>query len=86
MDFLLKLEKIVIETKMTREGLRDREVGDELLQDLARYKSHPDCSTLICFIYDPRGILKNPYGLASDIEKQSDGRLTVRAVICPSRT
>jgi hypothetical protein len=86
LDFLLKLEKIVVETKMTREGLRDKEIGDELLQDCARYKNHPDCSTLVCFIYDPMGLLKNPYALTSDIEKQSDGRLTVRAITCPSRT
>ena len=86
LDFLLKPEKIVVETKMTRDGLRDKEIGDELLQDCARYKSHPDCSALVCFIYDPMGLLKNPHGLKSDIEKQSDGRLTVRAITCPSRT
>ncbi len=86
MDFLLKPEKIVVEVKMTREGLRDKEVGDELLQDIARYKGHPDCSILVCFLYDPKGLLKNPYGLASDIEKQSDAKLTVRAVISPRRT
>jgi hypothetical protein len=85
MDFLLKLEKIAIETKMARDGLRDKEIGDELLQDIARYKSHPDCLTLICFIYDPKGLLKNPHGLTADIEKQSDERLTVRAVVCPTR-
>ena len=53
---------------MVRDGLRDREIGDELLQDIARYKDHPDCSTLVCFVYDPKGHLKNPHGLASDIE------------------
>lgn len=84
MDLLLKVQKIAIETKMTRDGLRDREIGDELLQDVARYKDHPDCSTLVSFIYDPKGLLKNPHGLASDIEKQSDSRLTVKVVICPS--
>jgi len=85
MDLLLKVQKIAVEVKMTRDGLRDREIGDELLQDVARYKNHPDCSNLVCFIYDPKGLLKNPQGLASDIEKQSDSRLTVKAVICPSR-
>jgi len=85
MDLLLKAQKIVVEIKMTRDGLLDREIGDELLQDLARYKNHPDCSTVVCFIYDPKGLLKNPHGLASDIEKQSDKRLTIRTVTSPSR-
>jgi hypothetical protein len=85
MDLLLKVQKIAVEVKMTRDGLRDKEIGDELLQDVARYKNHPDCSTLVCFIYDPKGLLKNPHGLASDIEKQSDPRLTVKLVTCPSR-
>jgi hypothetical protein len=85
MDLLLKVQKIAVEAKMTRDGLRDREIGDELLQDVARYKNHPDCSTLVCFIYDPKGLLKNPHGLASDLEKQSDGRLTVRVITCPNR-
>ena len=84
MDLLLKAQKIAVEVKMTRDGHRDREIGDELLQDVARYKSHADCSALVCFIYDPRGLLKNPHGLASDVEKQSDSRLTVKAVVCPS--
>jgi len=56
MDLLLKVQKIVVEIKMARDGLLDREIGDELLQDLARYKNHPDCSTLVCFIYDPKGL------------------------------
>lgn len=34
MDFLLRSEKIVIEAKMTRLGLKDREVGEELLIDI----------------------------------------------------
>jgi hypothetical protein len=85
MDFLLKSERIVVETKMTRDALKDREIGDELLQDIGRYKDHPDCSTLVCFIYDPKGLLKNPTGLGSDLERQSDGRLTIKAVLCPSR-
>jgi hypothetical protein len=85
MDLLLKVEKIAVETKMTRNGLMDKEIGDELLQDIGRYKSHPDCATLVCFIYDPKGLLKNPHGLAADLEKQSDGRLIVRVIICPGR-
>ncbi|MBN2583095.1 MAG: hypothetical protein JXL80_08505 [Planctomycetes bacterium] len=41
MDFLLKDHGIVIETKKTRDGLADREVGSQLIDDIARYASHP---------------------------------------------
>ncbi len=84
MDFLLKNEKIVVETKMTRTNLRDKEIGDELLQDVVRYKNHPDCSLLVCLIYDPHGLIKNPGGLVSDLEKLSDDSLTVRAAVSPA--
>ena len=37
MDFLLKKEKIVVEVKMTRKGLADKEVGDQLIVDIRPY-------------------------------------------------
>src|SRR5262249_50028324 len=37
MDFLLKEERLVIETKMTRKGLGAKELGEELLIDIAKY-------------------------------------------------
>lgn len=45
-DFLLKDEKIAIEVKMTRDNLKDKEIGEELVTDITRYKEHPDCKTL----------------------------------------
>ena len=35
MDFLLKNEEISIEVKMTRDGLKDKELGDQLIIDIA---------------------------------------------------
>ncbi|MFZ2001605.1 MAG: hypothetical protein WAU73_19615 [Candidatus Sulfotelmatobacter sp.] len=83
MDFLLKAEQLVVEAKMTRPSLRDREIGDELLQDAARYQQHPDCKGLICLIYDPLHLIANPHGLQSDLEKLSNDRLSVAVVIIP---
>jgi len=82
MDFLLKQHRIVIEVKMTREKLAAKEIGDELLIDIARYKEHPDCSTLICFVYDPDQRVQNPAGLKHDLEEQSSGQLAVVVRIC----
>jgi hypothetical protein len=72
MDFLLKLERTVIEVKMTRKGLGDRELGKQLIEDVARYRAHPDCDRLICFVYDPEGRVQNPMGIANDLSKKED--------------
>jgi hypothetical protein len=38
---LLKAERIVVETKMTRTAVWGLEVGEELIIDIERYKAHP---------------------------------------------
>lgn len=72
-DFLLKNEKVVIEVKKTRQGLADKELGDQLIIDVDRYKVHPDCEKLICFVYDPEGRIGNPNGIMDDLNKQHGG-------------
>lgn len=69
MDFLLKSEQIVVETKKTRKGLDAKELGDQLIIDIQRYQSHPDCKTLFCFVYDPEARIVNPKGIESDLSK-----------------
>lgn len=81
-DFLLKKEKILIEVKMTNIKLKDKQVGEQLIVDIQRYKEHPDCQILICFVYDPGRFLKNPVGLASDISGKR-GDLPVKVIIVP---
>jgi hypothetical protein len=81
-DFLLKNEKIVVETKKTRNVTSAKNVGDELIIDISRYRGHPDCETLVCFVYDPEGFIQNPEGLRNDLEGNSDS-LKVRVVIGP---
>ena len=72
MDFLLKCESIVVETKKTRNGLGEKEIGTQLMEDIQRYKKHPDCKTLVCFVYDPDGIVANPRGLEQDLSRDED--------------
>lgn len=72
-DFLLKKEKIVIEIKKTRKGLQDKQVGEQLIVDIERYKSHQDCKNLLCFVYDPDERISNPRGLENDLTKVTDG-------------
>ena len=59
-----------------------KELGDELLVDIARYKNHPDCSTLVCFVYDPEQRINNPAGLKHDLEGNSSEALAVKVYIC----
>jgi hypothetical protein len=83
MDFLLKKEKIVIEVKKTRKGLEDKQVGEQLIVDIARYESHQDCKTLICFVYDPEGRVGNPSGLENDLNQRCTEEMNVITIIEP---
>jgi hypothetical protein len=84
MDFLLKNDHIVIEVKKTRKNLNAKEVGSELIEDIARYKEQPDCKTLICFVYDPEGRIANPRGIENDLSQNND-ELVVKVLIEPKR-
>ena len=81
-DFLLKPEKTLIEIKKTRKGLTRKEIGDQLTVDIHRYQSHPDCKTLVCFVYDPEGRINNPRGLEADLKKDTD-KIEVEVFIRP---
>jgi hypothetical protein len=62
-DFLLKPERVAIEAKMPRDKRHAKEIGDELIVDLRRYKSRADVGSLICLVYDPSGFIGNPAGV-----------------------
>jgi len=79
-DFLLKNEKLAIEVKLASSRLRDKQVGEQLLVDIGRYREHPDCQTLVCFIYDPTGQLRNPSGLEVDLTGDH-GSLRVAVIV-----
>jgi hypothetical protein len=81
-DFLLKDEQIIVELKKTRASLRDRNIGEQLIIDVTRYRSHPDCRALVCFVYDPEGRVGNPVGLERDLESTSTN-LKVRVIVAP---
>lgn len=81
-DFLLKTEEAVIEIKKTRKGLEARELGEQLIIDAYKYKVHPNCKHLICFVYDPEGRIANPRGIETDLNEK-DGNITVEVIIRP---
>lgn len=81
-DFLLKQEQIVIEVKKTRKTLKAKDVGEQLIVDKERYRAHPDCRKLICFVYDPEGWVANPRGLENDLNSE-DENFQVSVLIVP---
>lgn len=80
-DFLLKNEDIVVEVKKTRNGLSEKELGDQLIIDIARYKAHPNCKTLVCFVYDPDERILNPAGIEGDLTSQHDDLKVIVKII-----
>lgn len=71
-DFVLKNEKIVVEVKRSRKSMKAKDLGEQLIIDIQRYKVHPDCKTLLCFVYDPEGYIANPRGIENDLNNKTD--------------
>lgn len=82
-DFLLPEQGLVIELKMTRNGMTQRSLADELILDIARYRAHPSCQAIIFFVYDLRGLIKNPVALRAELSEIA-GKLPIRLVVSPS--
>ena len=55
---------------------------DELIIDKAHYRQHPDCTTLVCCVYDPEHRLVNPDALEGDLSRNEDG-LRTRVIVAP---
>lgn len=72
-DFLLVSEQTGIEAKMMRDTLSERELGKQLLLDLAQFPSHSQCQSLIFMIYDPTHMIRNPAALRSDVVSAARG-------------
>lgn len=81
-DFLLPRERIVVEAKMTRASLGQKQVANELIIDRARYAAMDGVDTLICLVFDPERHCNNPAALEHDLAN-TDGHLKVVAIVCP---
>ena len=82
MDFLLPEIEAVVEIKMTRSTLSTKQLGEQLIVDIAKYKKHPMCRTLFCVVYDPDGRISNPRGVENDLSEEND-RMMTRVTIVP---
>src|SRR5271165_2074110 len=82
MDFLLPEIEAVVEIKMMRPTLSTKQLGEQLIVDIAKYKAHPACCTLFCVVYDPDGRISNPRGVENDLRSE-DNRLVTHVMIVP---
>jgi hypothetical protein len=82
MDFLLPEIETVVETKMTRPNLSTKQLGEQLIVDIRKYKQHPACRTLFCLVYDPAGRISNPRGVENDLKEDND-QMVVNVMIVP---
>lgn len=77
MDFLLKEIDTVIEVKKTRKSMSIKDLGEQLIIDIEKYRNHPNCKTLYCFVYDTDMYISNPKGIKEDLENNHKGFLKV---------
>jgi hypothetical protein len=82
-DFIIPALGLVIETKMTRPGLTSKKLGEELIVDITRYRGHPECKFLFCFVYDPEAMIDNPRGIEGDLTKYTPDSLGLEVAIRP---
>lgn len=76
-DFLLLNSGIVVEIKKTRDSMKDSDLGEQLIIDLERYKAHPQCNYIVCFVYDPDELLGNPEGIMGDLNRAHEGEALI---------
>src|SRR5262245_16036026 len=78
-DFLLAPEQIALTVKCAGPELRGPELADQLEEDVAYYQRAGTCSTLVCFIYDPEGLLHH-FATPAVSRPGLDGEMAVRWV------
>lgn len=82
-DFVLPHFGLAVELKHTSKSMSDSDVGEQLIVDRERYKTHKDVTHLIVLVFDHEGHLRNPRGLESDLQRDHshpDLTVTVRII------
>lgn len=57
--------------------MKDKDLGEQLIIDLEKYRVHPQCRYIVCFVYDPEEILVNPNGITQDLNTEHEGEALV---------
>ncbi len=79
-DFRLKPEGIVLTVKRATSRDCEKQLGEQLQQDVNYYERDGSCKILACYIHDPEGLLRDPRQVEAMWSKTQD-RLELRCVI-----
>lgn len=80
-DFSIPEIGVVVETKMTRPGLTDKKVGEELLIDWGRYAAYEGCEGILAIVYDPDRYIRNAAALESDLSQRERSPATLVKIV-----
>jgi hypothetical protein len=78
-DFLLARERIVVMAKFVRTDQRESQLAAQLQEDAAYYRAAGTCRTLVAYLHDPEGLLREPQALAAAFTS-AEGDFEVRCV------
>jgi REase_DpnII-MboI/Uncharacterized protein conserved in bacteria (DUF2321) len=79
-DFLLAAERVAVTSKLARPDAREPQLAEQLHEDAAYYLRRGDCRTLVAFVYDPEGVLREPRLFETACSRPEDG-VEVRCVV-----
>ena len=77
-DFFLPREGIMIETKISSDNNKDKEIGEQITVDIKRYTANKDIKKIYFFVYNPNYKLKNPRGLEDDLSNDKNIDVVVK--------
>jgi hypothetical protein len=79
-DFLLDAEAVAVTVKRARPDIGEQELSQQLQEDADYYGATPKVKLLVCFVYDPEGVLAEPRQLEARWSRPQ-AALDVRVVI-----
>ena len=79
-DFRLKPHGIALTLKRAASRECDKQLGEQLQEDVTHHEKEGDCKTLVAFIHDPEGFLRESGQLEMMWSKPQD-RLELRCII-----
>jgi hypothetical protein len=79
-DFLIVPQQLALTAKIVASSGQEAHLREQWQEDVAYYRSQPNCGTLMCFSYDPHGLLTEPRSLESVLSRSEDG-LELRWII-----
>lgn len=80
-DFLVPAHSLAIELKHARASMSSKDLGDQLVVDIANYKSHPSVRIIVALVFDPEGFIINPAGIEADLTVIKDGYTIVTKIL-----